>query len=290
MRNFSDVCQHKEIVCKKCGEQFTATKQPGEELHEMCWPQTCMSCKRGGIRSCTMCAKQYVKTLGISYSRYCSEECRLRAHLLRGESKRILPRKTCRVCGRVTKTNDLCTTCAIEQKRAAKVPCEKCGELMRPRSMRHKYCRECAVLVERERVARYKRRKAERHTSAGSERAMRGQCGEFIFDLYCSSHGLPCARSIYETQPGWDRLIFLDNAWHRVQIKAFCASRQRQGKYDYSPTCYISGLPRAFGGCDMLAIVDVETTGVWLIPVSQMMTARTLALSDYEEFYSDAIP
>jgi hypothetical protein len=89
-----------------------------------------------------------------------------------------------------------------------------------------------------------------------------------MFDICCLARGWPLTAPVAECNPGFDRIILREGALVRVQIKGITGSRFCDGEM-WTLGGSFNRLNTA--GFDEMAIVDVDSATMWLIPVSEVM-------------------
>lgn len=275
----ADIYVPQTRLCEQCQCEFSFVVPSG--THEGSLRRVCDNCKNGRKpRECRWCKETYFKAPGNgSLSKYCCEDHRdlyyayLSSERYKRKTEAIEAKsKACEDCGTTYLSKHglqkYCDECAIKLKGIRKKQCMDCGEVFR--GTMSKRCKECRIKREQERIVTVRQERVKRATAGATEIGWTlsvGTSGEMVFDLLCARMRWHALRSIYETNPGYDRVIYLNGLFRRVQIKAVASSRKEQGK----AWAIIRGeRPVTKEQCDMVGIVDVDTGDVWLIDIEQM--------------------
>lgn len=171
-----------------------------------------------------------------------------------------------------------CNADALRKKDAKS--CVTCGvSFVSPKADR---CRDCRIIYERQRqhqAAIRRRRESGVNPQAFCDTQMVGAKGEMIFDLLCCCMKWISCKPMVEQNPGFDRVLIRNGTMTRVQVKALTASRFEDGDgWELG-----GGYSRLdFSRFDELAVVDVETADVWIIPAS--LVGRKVYVADHERF------
>ncbi len=263
--------------CEQCGNSFSFVAPFG--THELSLKRVCDDCKLGRAqRECRQCKCKYVKSLtNGALTKYCSVQCRdafkqdsevasYRAKTIAAEKK--VKKCECCVAEFVAEhgLKKYCETCAPAMRGKQKVACQDCGVQFVAGSNKAKRCVPCRIKAEQARKARVRSERSKReHGAVDVEWTQRlGTAGELIFDLLCARNGWQSAKSIYDTNPGWDRLLMRDGITSRVQVKAVSSTRKTEGELWM---LFRTERPVTKATCDIAAVVDIDTADVWLIDV-----------------------
>lgn len=277
----------RESVCRKCGNAFSLL--PTQSVHPNCIPATCGMC-RSGCKPCRNCGKAFKRSGPGQPALFCSHECRRIYQFEYAERKAketVIQtyEKTCDDCGEQFSTTRAITK-RCKQCRAQRLidgksqrTCQQCKQQFR--ASRAKLCKACRVHADRQRAQRAsaKRYREQEQSVSISKTAAVGSIAERLFDIACLRRGWVLLSPVSECNPGFDRTIVRGTEFIRVQVKGLSGTRFGDGdKWQLG-----GGFERLnINAFDELAIVDVDTGFMWLIPKAAVR--RSFFPTDYIEY------
>lgn len=286
----------RDVNCNKCGASFRVS-DPKHLTHENNVPGRCEECRKVGAnarsRTCKHCGKAFVRQAVGQPTKFCSTECR-DTDRLAYHTKIALERKltqsftlTCQDCRKeftsATESRKVCFECQALRRATGTRPvqCQDCGETFKAKANGALRCKTCRVNADKDRQARVRKEMVERRKSGNVSPHVSGQTGamgEMLFDLLCMRQLWQAARPIQECNPNWDRILDLPSiGLLRVQIKGVRGSKHDAGSF----TVFRSEKPVTAATCDAVAVVDIETGDVWLVPSFTVEDCRRFQNQDW---------
>lgn len=281
-----------KATCRKCSQQFELL--PTQLVHPNCVPSLCPLC-RGGAKPCARCGQMFVRR-GVGHpTKFCSPECRdlhRSDYYERHAEEARAPKyeKTCEDCGVGFTTAHAkairCSQCRMQMRLTGKTErtCERCGE--RFRATKARQCQACRKYADQQRnhqASALRWKKQQRQVSICRTAAV-GGIAERMFDIACLSRGWVLLEPVSDGNPGFDRVIVRGTEFTRVQVKGLSGHRFSDGKqWELG-----GGFERLnLESFDELAVVDVDSGFMWLIPKSQIQ--RKFHPTDYAEYETHAL-
>jgi hypothetical protein len=273
-------------TCRKCGDEFALL--PTQMVADNCRPALCPFCKRGGKR-CHHCSQPFIRKGPGHPTKFCSTLCRDRYQAEWHERHADDTRKPkvvrqCQDCGNdfetVQQAAKRCKECRFELRVTGKTlrTCDGCGDKFRAAKARQ--CKACRQQADRLRATRASalRYKSQQTAVDISPTAAVGAIAERMFDIACLSRGWVLLTPVSDCNPGFDRTILRGNQFIRVQVKGLRGRRFGDGEQWELGGGWERLNMNAF---DELAIVDVDTGFMWLLP--KAIARRKFHPTDYAE-------
>jgi hypothetical protein len=302
----ADVLVNVERKCERCDCMFTFQVKQGTD--EGSFRRVCDDCRSNRKnRECRWCKTAFVKRPGNgALNKFCCEAHRdaYYAHQLESAEKAREKRQAerSRRCNRCAenfnpkhKNQIYCDDCApIIRTGGRKIACQDCGGEFLSKASKVKRCPQCRAKAEQERRARVLSQRMGRVSSlevCSSQKT--GTTGELIFDVLCARNGWQAAKSIFDTQPGWDRVIVRSaGIFERVQVKSISSGAKPSSSW----TIFRGDRPLTIAACDVVAVVDIDTADVWMLPTADAIrineltgSVRSFNPSDWDDIRYSAL-
>jgi hypothetical protein len=276
-------------TCTRCGDEFALT--PQQMVHPNCVPSRCEKCRSASTlqKTCRHCGEGFVRK-GVGHpTAFCSTVCRdafqsgYTERLAKTLQKPTFQHKC--ECGKDFESHranaQWCPECVLDRRSSGKSKrkCERCGDDFR--ASKTKLCKACRTTDDRRRASQSSREryKSMERTLTTNHSMSVGTIAERMFDMAGVRNGWIVMRPETECNPGFDRVVYRNNQFVRVQVKGLSGSRFGDGtRWELG-----GGWDRLMvNAIDEIAIVDVETGFMWLVPIGE--ARQTFHPSDYARY------